>query len=116
MAAGPPNMWSAMAALPDVSPEQPAASAAVSGAAPLSPHIRQQVADRLGVELAEGYGLTETALTVTLGRSARPPAGSIGRVAPGIEVRLVDETAATCSSGIPARSGCGGRTCSAATG
>ncbi|MGD9752874.1 MAG: long-chain fatty acid--CoA ligase [Acidimicrobiia bacterium] len=92
VAAGPPNMWSAMAALPDVSPEQfRSIRVAVSGAAPLSPHIRQQVADRLGVELAEGYGLTETAPTVTssVGLPGRP--GSIGRVAPGIEVRLVDD-------------------------
>lgn len=92
IAAGPPNMWSAMASLPDVTPEQFATvRIAVSGAAALSAHTRQLVADRLGLSLAEGYGLTETAPTVTSSVGLPARAGSIGRVAPGIEVRLVDD-------------------------
>ncbi len=74
IAAGHPNMW-----------------AAVSGAARLDNNTRLQVAERLGIDLAEGYGLTETSPTVSssVGLETRP--GSVGRVAPGIEVRLVDE-------------------------
>ncbi len=92
VAAGPPNMWAALASLPDVTPAQFASlRVAVSGAAPLPGHVRTLVQERLGVTLAEGYGLTETAPTVTSSVGLAGRAGSIGRVAPGIEVRLVDD-------------------------
>jgi long-chain acyl-CoA synthetase len=90
--AGPPNMWASLVGLPDVRPGQFASvRIAVSGAAALSEQTRRLAQDRLGLSLAEGYGLTETAPTVTssVGAPARP--GSVGRPAPGIEVRLVDD-------------------------
>ena len=45
--------------------------------------------DRFGIEIAEGYGLTETSATVTtsLGSPMRP--GSVGRAFEGVEIRLV---------------------------
>ena len=61
--------------------------------------------DRFGVDVREGYGLTEASpivATAALGGPARP--GSIGPPLPGVEVRLVDRrdaTAPTCSSAIP---------------
>jgi long-chain acyl-CoA synthetase len=90
--AGSPNMWAQLAELADVTPEQfRSVRVAVSGAASLSTATRQQARERLGLDLAEGYGLTETAPTVTssVGLASRP--GSIGRPAPGLELRLVDE-------------------------
>jgi long-chain acyl-CoA synthetase len=95
VAAGPPNMWAAMASLPDVTPEQFASlRVAVSGAAPLSEPIRAMVEQRLGVALADGYGLTETAPTVTSSVGVQRRAGSIGQAVAGVEVRLVDERGA----------------------
>jgi long-chain acyl-CoA synthetase len=62
---------------------------ASSGAAPLPPAVWQAMADRAGVRVWEGYGLTEAApvvaSTLVTGR-ARP--GSIGGPLPGVEVVL----------------------------
>jgi long-chain acyl-CoA synthetase len=100
--AGPPNMWASFAALPDVTPEQfRTVRLAVSGAAGLPDTTRRAVRERLGLELAEGYGLTETAPTVTssVGGGIRP--GSIGRPARGVAVRLVDEDGDDVEPGDP---------------
>lgn len=65
---------------------------AVSGAAALSEETLVAFRDIFGVTIYEGYGLTETAPTLTSNRMApEARAGSIGRELPGIELRLVDE-------------------------
>jgi long-chain acyl-CoA synthetase len=90
--AGPPALWSALAALPDADPERFATvRVAVSGGSPLHAHTAALVRDRLGLTLAEGYGLTETASTVTssVGIESRP--GTVGRPVRGLEVRLVGD-------------------------
>jgi long-chain acyl-CoA synthetase len=88
---GVPTMWAAWAEVRDVDPGSLASVLdAVSGAAPLDPTIRRAVRDRLGLDLAEGYGLTEASPAVTSGRGHDAPDGSIGVPLPGIEVRLVD--------------------------
>jgi long-chain acyl-CoA synthetase len=55
----------------------------------------------LGLELAEGYGLTETAPTVTSSTGSPIRAGSIGRAAPGVQLRLVDERGDDVEPGDP---------------
>jgi long-chain acyl-CoA synthetase len=100
--AGPPNMWASFAGLPDVTAEQfRTVRLAVSGAAGLPPSTRALVRERLGLELAEGYGLTETAPTVTSSTGSPIRAGSIGRAAPGVELRLVDERGDDVEPGDP---------------
>jgi long-chain acyl-CoA synthetase len=65
---------------------------AVSGAAALSEDVLKRFTDLFGVEIYEGYGLTETAPTLTSNRMAkRPKAGSVGLPLPGVELRLVDD-------------------------
>jgi long-chain acyl-CoA synthetase len=62
-----------------------------SGAAPLQPSVLAAVRHAIGLNVYEGYGLTETGpvLTSTLvGGLAKP--GSVGRPLPGVELRLVD--------------------------
>jgi len=62
-----------------------------SGAAPLSAGTAAAVRAATGLEVFEGYGLTETGpvLTTTLvGGRAKP--GSVGSPLPGVEIRLVD--------------------------
>jgi long-chain acyl-CoA synthetase len=88
---GPPTLWSALASLPGVRPAQFATvRIAVSGAANLDPYVHNQVRERLGLDLREGYGLTETAATVASALCTDAPPGSVGRPMPGVEMRLVD--------------------------
>jgi long-chain acyl-CoA synthetase len=63
----------------------------VSGAAPLPPETAAEVRRRLpGVELREGYGLTETAGLVSSSPPGRARSGAVGTPVPGIEVRIAD--------------------------
>ena len=63
----------------------------VSGAAPLPPSVVDAMHERFGVDVHDGYGLTEASPVVTTSAvSARPRAGSVGPPLPGVEVRLVD--------------------------
>jgi long-chain acyl-CoA synthetase len=64
---------------------------AVSGAAALGTDTALRLRERFGLEVHDGYGLTEASPIVTtsaIGRALR--AGSIGPPIPGVEVRLVD--------------------------
>jgi len=88
---GVPTMWAAWAGLPDAEPGALASVRdAVSGAAPLDPAVRRAVRDRFGLDLTEGYGLTEASPAVTSGLGHDAPDGSIGVPLPGVQVRLVD--------------------------
>jgi long-chain acyl-CoA synthetase len=88
---GVPTMWAAWAGLPDAEPGALASVRdAVSGAAPLDPAVRRTVRDRFGLDLTEGYGLTEASPAVTSGLGHDAPDGSIGVPLPGVQVRLVD--------------------------
>ncbi|MBI5244907.1 MAG: AMP-binding protein, partial [Elusimicrobia bacterium] len=62
-----------------------------SGAAPLSPMTHQAFKEAFGLEIIEGYGLTETAPIAALNRSGRVKVGSVGQPLPGGFVRIVDE-------------------------
>ena len=63
----------------------------LSGSAPLPADVVAQFTSATGIEVHQGYGLTEAApvVTSTLGQPLRPR--SVGRPLTGIEVRLVDE-------------------------
>jgi acyl-CoA synthetase (AMP-forming)/AMP-acid ligase II len=65
-----------------------------SGAAPLGEEIARTVSAKLGCPVAQGYGMTEaspvTHLSPTRGAPARP--GSVGKVVPNTEVKVVDST------------------------
>ena len=88
---GPPTMWAGLAAAEGASPDAVATvERAASGAAALGPEIRKAVQERLGIALAEGYGLTETSPVVATGVGIDAPVGSVGRPLPGVQVRIVD--------------------------
>ncbi len=75
---------------------------AVSGAAPLPKEVLNGFAERFGVTIWEGYGLTETAPALTstaVGGVAKP--GSIGRPLPNVEIRLLDEEGDEVEEGDP---------------
>jgi long-chain acyl-CoA synthetase len=48
------------------------------------------MAERYGLDLTEGYGLTEASPVVSSGHGLDAPTGSIGVPLPGLSVRLVD--------------------------
>ncbi len=59
----------------------------VSGSAPVSPDILRFFFG-LGVEILEGYGLTETTAPVTVNRPGQARFGTVGTALPGEEVRI----------------------------
>ena len=60
-----------------------------SGSAPLSPQITEDFRKRLpDVEVGEGYGCTETAAIISTSPRGQVRVGSVGRPAPGVEVRI----------------------------
>jgi long-chain acyl-CoA synthetase len=64
---------------------------AYAGGSPLSPSLKTQVEQVLGVALHNGYGLTETSPTVSQTRLDAPrDDASVGMAIPGVEVRVVD--------------------------
>ncbi len=74
----------------------------LSGSAPLAAEVMDRFTEASGVEVHQGYGLTEAAPVVTSTLCSRHPrrpgdadgvrhTGSVGAALPGIELRLVDE-------------------------
>jgi long-chain acyl-CoA synthetase len=60
-----------------------------SGASPLAPEKAQELERRLPqVEVREGYGLTETSALVSTTPPGHARLGSVGKPAPGVEVRI----------------------------
>jgi long-chain acyl-CoA synthetase len=73
----------------------------VSGAARLDPELADALHARFGVEVHDGYGLTEASPVVTTAAVGSPRRGSIGPPLPGVEVRLVDADGADALAGDP---------------
>jgi acyl-CoA synthetase (AMP-forming)/AMP-acid ligase II len=63
-----------------------------SGAAPLDASLERACAERLGCEVIQGWGLTETSPVVTTNYNAPmgPKPGSVGVALPNTELRVVD--------------------------
>jgi long-chain acyl-CoA synthetase len=94
---GAPQEFLLWAAQPDFAAGFAGVRLGLSGSAPLASELVGRYAE-LGVQLHEGYGLTEAAPVVTLNLAPdpagsgwlAPKAGSVGRPLPGVEVRLVE--------------------------
>ena len=80
----------------------------VSGGAPLGVELQQAVAARLPhAAVRQGYGMTETTLPIPIpDRHHASPPGSVGRLAPSTELRVVDPGTARTSARASAAS-CG---------
>lgn len=100
--AGAPTMWSAWAAMPSLAADAFASvTVASSGAAHLDAHVSLTIKERFGIEIAEGYGLTEASPVVAaaFGLPYRP--GSVGAAVDGVELRLVDADGSDALVGDP---------------
>ena len=65
----------------------------ISGAASLEPSIEEKFR-RLGFNMVQGYGLTETSPVIAVGTNAHYRTGSVGIAVPSVEAKVIncDET------------------------
>jgi long-chain acyl-CoA synthetase len=97
---GVASMYAAMAMLRDAPPDAlRSLRLAISGGEPLPDRIAEAFRQRFGVEILEGYGLTETSPVVSINAPWAHRPGSVGRSLPGIEVFATDESGATMPAG-----------------
>ena len=75
--------------------------AILSGAAPLDSALQKLCAERLGAEVVQGYGLTETSPVTHTWRHGEPcTPGAVGMLLASTEARIVDpETTTDCDRG-----------------
>jgi long-chain acyl-CoA synthetase len=62
----------------------------VSGGAPMSPDVGALFLG-MGVEILEGYGLTETSPVISVNRPGKVKLGSVGQVLSGVEVKIAED-------------------------
>ena len=88
---GAPALWTAFAHFDDLAPDTFATvRLALSGASRLSITVAEAMRDRFGIEIREGYGLTEASPIVTTSTGSPVRFGSVGRALHGVEIRLVN--------------------------
>ena len=73
----------------------------VSGAAALPAPLQEELTERTGVTIHQGYGLTEAAPVVTTTLASTPKPGSVGRPLPGSQIMLVDDDGEPVQEGDP---------------
>lgn len=93
-----PTMFSAWAHLPG-RPVLPALRWALSAGAPLPEEIRRAAEEKLGVEIRQGYGLTEATFSTVNAPPDPRVEGSVGRAVWGVELAIVDEEGKRRSDG-----------------
>ncbi|MBP7784388.1 MAG: AMP-binding protein [Firmicutes bacterium] len=91
--AGVPAMFAAMAERADVDPgDLESLRMCISGGAALPGRVFRAFSERFGIQIAEGYGLTEASPVVTATRAGdRVVSGAVGPPIPGVCMRIVDE-------------------------
>jgi len=88
---GAPALWGAFAHFDELDPATFAGvRLALSGASRLPLTVGRQMLERFGLEIREGYGLTEASPIVTTSTGAPSRPGSVGRALSGVELRLVN--------------------------
>jgi acyl-[acyl-carrier-protein]-phospholipid O-acyltransferase/long-chain-fatty-acid--[acyl-carrier-protein] ligase len=63
----------------------------VTGAEKLSGALREEFAEKIGVKVYEGYGMTEGSPVIAVNRPGAERVGTVGKLVKGLEVRTVDE-------------------------
>lgn len=100
---GAPTMYAAWADTPGAEQyDLSSVRLAISGAAPLRAEVLSTFDEMFGIRIYEGYGMTETAPTLTSNRMTEAPRpGSIGKPLPEVEIRLIDEDGKDVEFGDP---------------
>ncbi len=74
----------------------------ISGAAPLAPEVVHEIERRIpGLVVREGYGCTESGAVISTNPPHARRLGSVGKVIPGYEVRIVDDEDRDVPAGEP---------------
>ena len=90
---GAPPVWTALSQLPGLQASDLATvRIALTGAAKMPEDTIALMRDKFGVEVREGYGLTEASPVVSNSMGLELRIGSVGRPVDGVELRLVDES------------------------
>ncbi len=89
---GAPPIWVAMSLMEDVDARAfSSVRLALTGAARMPIDASERLRRKFGIDLREGYGLTEAAPVVTSSVGVENRPGSVGRAVEGVDVRIVDE-------------------------
>ena len=89
---GAPALWASFAHFDELDADTFATvRLALSGASRLPISVARTIQDRFGLEIREGYGLTEASPIVTTSTGVQPRFGSVGRALEGVEIRLVND-------------------------
>jgi long-chain acyl-CoA synthetase len=73
---------------------------AISGGEALPARLYEQMKEKFGLELLEGYGLTETSPIVTMNVPWANKPGSVGRALPEVQLKTVDEAGKDLPPGV----------------
>jgi long-chain acyl-CoA synthetase len=89
---GVPAMMGALLHLKNASPDDfKSIFAMITGGDALPQTLREGFKQRFGVQLLEGYGLTETSPVVSLNTPKMSRPGSVGKMVPGASAKIVDD-------------------------
>ncbi len=89
---GAPPVWVAISLMEGISADAFATvRLALTGAARMPEDASERLRRKFGIEVREGYGLTEAAPVVTSSVGVENRVGSVGRAVQGVDVRIVDE-------------------------
>lgn len=87
-----PSMYNALLTVKSAEPGDFASLRyAVSGGEPLPRAVADNFAERFGVRIIEGYGLTETSPIAALSTPEQVRDGAVGRLLPDVESRIIDD-------------------------
>ncbi len=90
---GVPTMYFYILKHPDIAKLTfPSLRYCVTGGAAMPVDVLRSFEDKFHVPIYEGYGLTETTVSVCCNREGAKKAGSVGKPFPGVLLRIVDET------------------------
>ncbi|MBW2038355.1 MAG: AMP-binding protein [Deltaproteobacteria bacterium] len=70
---------------------QPSLKYCISGAAPLPVNVIQAFKEAFGVDITEGYGLTETTAAVAVNPREKTKPGSVGISVKGVQIKIGDD-------------------------
>ncbi|MFA9480190.1 class I adenylate-forming enzyme family protein [Phycisphaerales bacterium AB-hyl4] len=89
---GVPSMYGAMLSVKDATKEDfSSVRIPISGGEPLPDALYDACKEKIGIELLEGYGLTETSPIATWATPTQKKRHSVGRALPGVTVVTVDD-------------------------